>query len=237
MKILIVDDEPLARNELRYLLNEYDSQLIVDEAETLNEALVLLLQEKYDLVFLDIHLREASGLTLADHLQKMSSPPKVIFATAYDQYAVEAFNKNARDYLLKPYEYERLAIAMDKIYQEVTSSEATFQKYPKLYPITEDERIYMISPQDIIMIEALQGNCFIHTLEKDYETHDSLSYWQEKLPQEYFLRVHRSYLINSDMITVIEPWFNQTLQLTLAKNLKVPVSRANVKSLKEHLGI
>lgn len=237
LKILIVDDEPLARDELRYLLEKYDKKNILYEAESLSDALVLLLQERFDVVFLDIQLRDESGLTLADHIQKMPDPPVIIFATAYDQYAVDAFDKNARDYLLKPYEFDRLVMAMNKIKSDVKNQDFLSHKGPKLFPVMEDERIYMVSPKDIIMIEALQGKCLVHTITKQYQTHDSLVQWQDKLPDGQFLRVHRSYLVNSDKITVIEPWFNQTLQLTLANQIKVPVSRANVKWFKETLGL
>ncbi|MGT2924438.1 LytR/AlgR family response regulator transcription factor [Streptococcus caviae] len=239
MKVLVVDDEPLARNELIYLLHKYDEHLSIQEADDIPSALTLLLQEHYDVAFLDIQLRDASGMTLAESINKMPDPPLIIFATAYDQYAITAFENNARDYLLKPYEPERLKAAMDKVRQSLRARDNTGgeQAQPLAYPISEEDRIYMVQASDIIMIEALQGKTIIHTSQKQYESHDSLAYWQEKLPSEQFVRVHRSYLVNLQMITVVEPWFNQTLRLTLADHLKVPVSRANVKSLKERLGI
>ncbi|MGT2637294.1 LytR/AlgR family response regulator transcription factor [Streptococcus ratti] len=239
MKVLVVDDEPLARNELIYLLHKYDEHLSIQEADDIPSALTLLLQEHYDVAFLDIQLRDASGMTLAESINKMPNPPLIIFATAYDQYAITAFENNARDYLLKPYEPERLKAAMDKVMQSLGARNNTGGEHrqPLAYPISEEDRIYMVQTSDIIMIEALQGKTIIHTSQKQYESHDSLAHWQGKLPSEQFVRVHRSYLVNLQMITVVEPWFNQTLQLTLADRLKVPVSRANVKSLKERLGI
>ena len=106
MNILIVDDEPLARNELSYLLNQSTEIKDIQEADSIEEALEKLLQYPVDLVFLDIHLTDESGLILADKINRMSHPPILIFATAYDEYAVQAFEHEARDYLLKPFELE-----------------------------------------------------------------------------------------------------------------------------------
>lgn len=103
MRILIVDDEPLARNELRYLLNNIDNTLVVDEADSVEETLTSLLSETYELLFLDINLIDESGLELAEKINKMKHPPKIVFATAHDSFAVKAFELNALDYILKPF--------------------------------------------------------------------------------------------------------------------------------------
>src|SRR5699024_8482462 len=108
MHALIVDDEPLARNELSYLLKQTDEISAIEEADSIEEALEKLLQEKIDIAFLDIHLTEESGLTLADKMNQMTNPPIIVFATAYDEYAIEAFERDARDYLLKPFEQKRV---------------------------------------------------------------------------------------------------------------------------------
>nr|WP_018165312.1 LytTR family transcriptional regulator DNA-binding domain-containing protein [Streptococcus henryi] len=239
MQVLIVDDEPLARNELTYLLNKYDDSLTIETAEDMTSALALLLRQPFDVVFLDIHLQDESGLTLATHVNHMTNPPIIIFATAYDQYAVQAFEQNARDYLLKPYEADRLKQAMDKAQQSIFAQQEANagEARQETYPISQDDRIYMVPAKEIITIEAQQGLLLIHTVKKNYETHGSLSDWLEKLPRDNFRRVHRSYLINLDKVTVVEPWFNQTLSLTLAGGIKVPVSRANVNQVKKDLGI
>lgn len=114
LRILVVDDEPLARNELKYLLNEIDSTLLVDEADSVEETLTALISETYDLLFLDINLINESGLELAQKINKMKQPPKIVFATAHDSYAVKAFELNALDYILKPFEQKRIAVALDK---------------------------------------------------------------------------------------------------------------------------
>ncbi|HEN0223500.1 response regulator transcription factor LtdR [Streptococcus agalactiae] len=242
MKVLVVDDEPVARNELIYLLNKYDSNLVIAEAHDIATALAILLRETFDVVLLDIHLRDDSGLQLAEYINKMPKPPLLIFATAYDQYAIQAFEQDARDYLLKPYEFDRLKQAMDRVKGALSTSTiiesvTSGPLFKQQYPLTVEDRIYLVSADDILFIEAMQGKLIIQTPDKNYEIDGSLQQWQDKLPSSQFVRVHRSYIVNINAIKTIEPWFNQTLQLHLCNKITVPVSRANVKPLKQMLGI
>ncbi|HGD6296487.1 TPA: response regulator transcription factor LtdR [Streptococcus agalactiae] len=242
MKVLVVDDEPVARNELIYLLNKYDSNLVIAEAHDMATALAILLRETFDVALLDIHLRDDSGLQLAEYINKMPKPPLLIFATAYDQYAIQALEHDARDYLLKPYEFDRLKQAMDRVKGALSTSTiiesvTSGPLFKQQYPLTVEDRIYLVSADDILLIEAMQGKLIIQTPDKNYEIDGSLQQWQDKLPSSQFVRVHRSYIVNINAIKTIEPWFNQTLQLHLCNKITVPVSRANVKPLKQMLGI
>ena len=115
MRTLIVDDEPLARNELHYLLNEISDFEIIDEAENIEDTLEKLLCHTYDLVFLDINLMDENGIDLAHKIRKMKHPPYIIFATAHDTFAVKAFELDAVDYILKPFELERIEQAVQKV--------------------------------------------------------------------------------------------------------------------------
>lgn len=242
MKVLVVDDESVARNELIYLLNKYDSNLVIAEAHDIATALAILLRETFDVALLDIHLRDDSGLQLAEYINKMPKPPLLIFATAYDQYAIQAFEQDARDYLLKPYEFDRLKQAMDRVKGALSTSTiiesvTSGPLFKQQYPLTVEDRIYLVSADDVLLIEAMQGKLIIQTPDKNYEIDGSLQQWQDKLPSSQFVRVHRSYIVNINAIKTIEPWFNQTLQLHLCNKITVPVSRANVKPLKQMLGI
>ncbi|HEN0062450.1 TPA: response regulator transcription factor LtdR [Streptococcus agalactiae] len=242
MKVLVVDDEPVARNELIYLLNKYDSNLVIAEAHDMATALAILLRETFDVALLDIHLRDDSGLQLAEYINKMPKPPLLIFATAYDQYAIQAFEHDAHDYLLKPYDFDRLKQAMDRVKGALSTSTiiesvTSGPLFKQQYPLTVEDRIYLVSADDILLIEAMQGKLIIQTPDKNYEIDGSLQQWQDKLPSSQFVRVHRSYIVNINAIKTIEPWFNQTLQLHLCNKITVPVSRANVKPLKQMLGI
>lgn len=149
---------------------------------------------------------------------------------------------DARDYLLKPYDFDRLKQAMDRVKGALSTSTiiesvTSGPLFKQQYPLTVEDRIYLVSADDILLIEAMQGKLIIQTPDKNYEIDGSLQQWQDKLPSSQFVRVHRSYIVNINAIKTIEPWFNQTLQLHLCNKITVPVSRANVKPLKQMLGI
>jgi two-component system response regulator LytT len=241
MHALIVDDEPLARNELSYLLKQTDEISAIEEADSIEEALEKLLQEKIDIAFLDIHLTEESGLTLADKMNRMANPPIIVFATAYDEYAIEAFERDARDYLLKPFEQKRVKQTVERAKAILSGKEKEIKETTKeaaeVFPVQMDDRIYMVKVEEILAIEVNQGETTVYTEEKEYKTTDPLTAWEEKLPNPPFMRVHRSYLVNLDKIIEIQPWFNQTYQLTIKNDLKIPVSRSYVQLFKKQIGL
>lgn len=241
MHVLIVDDEPLARNELSYLLKQIDGISGIEEADSIEEALEKLLQENIDIAFLDIHLTEESGLTLADKINRMTDPPIIVFATAYDDYAIAAFERDARDYLLKPFEQNRVEQTVQRAKVILSGKEKKTKEMTKeaveVFPVQMDDRIYMVKVEEILAIEVNQGETTVYTEGKEYKTTDPLTAWEEKLPTTTFMRVHRSYLVNLDKITEIQPWFNQTYQLTVKNDLKIPVSRSNVQLFKKQIGL
>ena len=167
MKSIIVDDEPLARNELSYLLNQIRHFEKIDEAENVSETLELLLYDDYDVIFLDINLMDESGLDLANKIKKMKHAPFIVFATAHDTFAVKAFELDAIDYILKPFEQQRIAQAIHKVELAIgqtseqqnnldltpsTSNENSQEdaKPSKVLPIEVDERIHIINLNDIL---------------------------------------------------------------------------------------
>lgn len=238
----MVDDEALARNELKYLLNQCDGVNFIMEASTVQEALEILLTEPIDLAFLDIQLTNESGLDLADKMTKMADPPAFVFATAYDEYAIEAFEKNARDYILKPFELERVQEAVSRVQGRSSddgflSGEKSQSLATKKVPIQDQERIIMVNMSDILAVEASQGKTMIYTKEKVYQSQTPLTYWEQRLDRQAFMRVHRSFIVKVEAIKEIQPWFNHTYQLTITEGLKIPVSRSYIKSFKEKVGI
>ena len=241
MHVLIVDDEPLARNELMYLLERCEGISSVAEAESIEEALEKMLQHKIDLIFLDIHLTSESGLTLANKLNQLKNPPMVIFATAYDEYAIKAFELNATDYVLKPFELPRIQAAVQKAYSSYQKKNSYLQEDKsenlKTIPIQMDERIYIIKIEDIIAIAVDNGITTIYTNEKEFSTNDTLNAYEEKVKGNSFLRVHRSYLLNINKIVEIQPWFNHTFLVTMNNQVKIPVSRHYMKQFKEEVGL
>ena len=244
MRVLIVDDEPLARNELAYLLGKCEGVSAIAQADSIEEALGTMLEDPVDLIFLDIHLTNESGLSLAVKINKLKKPPLIIFATAFDDYAVKAFELNATDYVLKPFELERIQQAVKKAYGQYRKHEIGEPETPKrkdaglqVLPIQMDERIYMLQVPEIIAIGIENGETTIYTKNMEYIIHEPLSALEKKIGGQPFLRVHRAFLINLKEIKEIQPWFNHTFQLTMSNGLKIPVSRSYMKEFKEKVGI
>lgn len=244
MHILIVDDEPLARNELAYLINQTSKNIVISEADDGESALEVLESNHIDAIFLDIHLTSESGLDVADRVNELPQPPDIVFATAFDEYAIKAFEKEAKDYILKPFTLERvrqtisrLAVKSQNNLKGQQSSYPFDQSEFKRIPIEVGDRIIMLNTLDILAIEVLKGQTTLYTLKEKYYDSRPLVQWQEKLADFPFIRVHRSYLIQLDAIQEIQPWFNQTYQITLVNGMKIPVSRSYLKSFKEALGL
>ena len=237
-KAIIVDDERLARKQLRSLLVEFDEISVVGEAENLSETVRLIHKEKPDVVFLDIQLANESGFEL---LEKVERKFKLIFVTAYDAFAIRAFEINALDYLLKPVNPERLATAIKRLSEENRESPPD-----DLRKLEYDDRLFL---------ELGEKSCFLKVAEishicssgdyteaftiskQKFLLEKPLSEWEERLPEKHFTRIHRSTIINLDQIERIESWFNRTFQIRLktATN-EFAVSRRYAAKLKNRFG-
>ncbi|PRY81024.1 LytR/AlgR family response regulator transcription factor [Alkalibacterium olivapovliticus] len=239
MNILLVEDEYLARAELSHLLKKDSRVESVHEADSIQDALKTLLTYSIDIAYLDIHLTDESGMDLADMIKTIPDPPVIIFATAYDQYALEAFEKNARDYILKPFEEKRVSESLQKAIDQLenSSSEKREELSLETVSVQTDDKIYVIKITSIIMIEAMQGKAVLYTDQRQYESKSTLQFWEEKLVTYPFMRVHRSYVINLEKISEIEPWFNHTYQVTMETGQKVPVSRSFIKAFREKVDL
>ncbi|MGG2064908.1 MULTISPECIES: LytR/AlgR family response regulator transcription factor [unclassified Bacillus (in: firmicutes)] len=245
LKILVVDDEMLARDELKYLLYRTKEVDIIDEADSVEEALEKLMESKPDLVFLDIQLSDDNGFEIANILKKMKKPPAIVFATAYDQYAIQAFEVDALDYILKPFDEERIVQTIKKFKkrkqhemaekQEVHVPDVSSRMEKLALPI--DESIVLVNIEDIVYAGLLDGKVIVKTICDTYVTYDTLAILEKKLPQMNFMRVHRSFIVNVNHISEIQPWFNSTYNLIMKEDSKVPVSRTYAKELKKLLRI
>lgn len=245
MRILVVDDEMLARDELKYLLYRTKEVDIIDEADSVEEALEKLIESKPDLVFLDIQLSDDNGFEIANILKKMKNPPAIVFATAYDQYAIQAFEVDALDYILKPFDEERIVQAIKKFKkrkqhemaekQEINVPDVSSRMEKLALPI--DESIVLVNIEDIVYAGLVDGKVIVKTICDTYVTYDTLAILEKKLPQMNFLRVHRSFIVNVNHISEIQPWFNSTYNLIMKEDSKVPVSRTYAKELKKLLRI
>lgn len=238
MKILVVDDEPLARNELMYLINKIDDSHDIEEADSVEETLTALLADTYDLLFLDINLINESGLDLAQKINRMKTPPLIVFATAHDTFAVKAFELNALDYVLKPFEMKRIEAALEKAQNRVQKghTEETKQSTATI-SIQIDDKIYVINSHDIIALYVEEGRLHIITLTNEYIINEPLSAFEKKMPEDIFMRIHRSSIINKNHIKSAEQWFNNTYQVKLTKDVKLQVSRSYIKQFKHEIGL
>ncbi len=196
VKCIIAEDEPIGRNILQSYIRRDPRLELTGACKTARETLACLEANPVDLLFLDIQLPEVSGLQL---LQSLPAAPLVIFTTAFREYAVEAFELNAIDYLLKPFSFERFRLAVDKAlrYPEPQPDNAPFF-------IRDGSRFIQISPDDILYIEALREYVKIVTTTQNYIIHQTMKGLEEKLPDTLFVRIHKSYIVAIRKISAIE---------------------------------
>jgi two-component system response regulator LytT len=243
LKVYIVDDEPLARDELKYVLNRSKEVKILGESDNIEDAITHIPKLNPDLVFLDIELEEDSGLSLAKQIESLDPAPAIVFATAYDEYALQAFDLNAFDYILKPFDEERIQKTLDKLgkmqkigKEEVSIYTALRPDYNRKIAVPVNERIVLLNYEDILFLESCEGKSMIKTMEQKYKVNDTLIVLEKKLNETHFLRVHRGFIVNVNHIAEIEPWFNSTYNLIMKDGSKVLVSRTYIKNLKQLLG-
>ena len=227
---IIVDDEPIAREILENYLQKLNTIKVVKSCKNVKEALEITSKTKIDLVLLDINMPEISGLTLAKVIDKNI---KVIFTTAYREYAVDGFDIQAVDYLLKPISYERFLQAITKFFK---LSETISTKTPVLEQqktdfifVRSDRKMVKINFNDILYIESLSDYIKIHTKEKVIVTRETISNMEGKLPSMLFLRIHRSYII---AIHKIETYTNEFIEIN---KKALPISRSYKEGVLEKL--
>ncbi|MBQ9069221.1 MAG: response regulator transcription factor [Eggerthellaceae bacterium] len=236
IKALIVDDEAPARSELRFLLDEVGRVEVVAEASNVREAIDRLKAHPCDLVFLDINMPEATGLQLAEALQTLKNPPAVVFVTAYSEYALDAFNVHAIDYLVKPVETERLRQAVDRVWEQVRL-QAQAQRSERI-PVEKNNKKILIGVDTVRFVVARDDYTYLQTDNGRYFSTSSLSQLEKRLEGHGFFRVHRGYLVNLSLVTEVESVAGGTLLLSLDScDEQVPVSRRRVASLKKALEI
>ncbi len=245
-RALIVDDEAPARAELRYLLEEFNHVQVVGEATNGEEALVLLRSLPYDLVLLDIRMPGGTGLEVAAALHALAHPPKVIFTTAYADHAVEAFDLEAVDYLVKPFDADRLGRALDRALSN-TSDEAKPQSagpHPSgveplgRIPVQRDGRTVLVDQASIVYASAVRGYSYLNLADERVLVSYSLNELERRL-HGHFFRTHRSYLVNLDHVRELVPDFKGALVLVMndRQRSRVEVSRRQARELRRRLGM
>lgn len=244
LRILIVDDERLARRALRSILAPRDDIEIVGEAGGVDEAVARIRETMPDVVLLDIQMRRETGFDLLD---RIDTPVHVIFVTAYDEYAVRAFEVNALDYLLKPVEPKRLAQALQRVRitdrvlpcdlgDQPADNPGTF-RYDDLFFYEESRQPRFIRIRDIVYIEAAGNYTELHLDDETTAlTSNTLRTWEERLPAKHFVRIHRSTLINVGHVERMDRAANYTYDVFVTgRNAPLAMSRRRAKQLKDRL--
>jgi two-component system, LytTR family, response regulator LytT len=253
---LIVDDEQPARDELAYLLKAFPDIEVAGQAKNGLEAVSMIRDLSPQLVFLDVQMPGADGFAVIKKLAEKRIPlPSLIFVTAYDQYAVQAFEVNALDYVVKPIARSRLERAIAKFRKTVETQESTSEKIDRLVNMLEKNRqgphktklivksvgrLHLVDSDEVIYASIEDGVISIVT--RDFEGQSNFRTVEElqaNLDPRTFWRVHRSYLININRIKEVVPWFKSSFQLKMddRKQTEIPVSRAQTRRLREILNL
>ena len=238
LKAIIVEDEYLAREELEYLVKSHSEIDIVASFEDGLEAFKYLQDHEVDVVFLDIQIPSIDGLLLAKNLHKSTHPPHVVFVTAYKEFAVEAFELEAFDYILKPYNEPRSISLLQKIEQVGRQApkpqHEAASNTSRTVNLVKGERIIVTPCEQIYYAEADEKLTYVYTRTDRYVMQMTISEFVSRLPAEGFFRCHRSYCVNINKIREIVPWFNSTYLIRLHDlSFEVPVSRSNIKAFRQ----
>jgi two-component system LytT family response regulator len=241
VKVLIIDDEELARQLIRNYLKDFPAVEIIGECENGFDGVKAIGDLKPDLVFLDIQMPKLNGFEM---LELIDSPPEVIFITAHNEFAIQAFEMNAVDYLLKPYAQDRLISAIQKAIERIRSGNTQTETISRLVhqPLTErlerivvksGTRIKVIPVEKIIYLEAQDDYVMIYTEEGKHLKQGTMKYYEDTLDPATFIRVHRSYIVRIDQVVQLEPYSKENYLIRLRKGDTLKVSRNGLKTLKD----
>lgn len=242
MRAIIIDDERLARAELRKLLQDFPEVEVVDEAANAEEGISKIESQSPDLIFLDIQMPGKTGF---DMLSSLERSPNVIFTTAYDEFALKAFEVNALDYLLKPIEPKRLADAIQKLHVAESKEVPTNGEFVNRSLLTENdqvfvkdgERCWFVKLTEIRLFESVGNYAKVFFGPNKPLILKSLNALEERLDQKMFFRANRKHIVNLRMIDKIEPYFNGGLLLELKGGEKIEVSRRQTVKFKEMMSL
>jgi len=244
IKSIIIDDEPLARSIVKEYLQEQNQVEVIQECNDGFEGVKAIVQHRPHLIFLDIQMPKINGFEM---LELLDEKPSVIFTTAFDEYAIKAFETHAVDYLLKPFTRERFDKALEKFFsqapvqkkntEELLNSATHLQTQSERVVVKTAGKIKIIPITEILFLEAADDYVKIHTKEGAFLKNKTLSFFENTLPQEQFVRTHRSYIISVLEITRIDPYEKENHLAILRSGARIPVSKNGYGKLKDVLGI
>ncbi|MCC7376943.1 MAG: response regulator transcription factor [Verrucomicrobiales bacterium] len=253
MRVIIVDDEPLARDRLRAMLGKESDVKIIAECGDGREAVTAIRRENPDVVFLDIQMPEMDGFGVLSQL-KGQTMPRVIFVTAFDEFAVKAFEVHALDYLLKPFDRDRLQQALGRVREQLKSASPaeltekltalldSFQggagdtRNSDRIAVKLDGRVIFVRPGDIDWIEAQDNYVKLHVGREAHLVRDTLSNFETRLDTRRFIRIARSTIVNIDRVREMQPMFHGEYVVILHDGSKLTMSRGYRETLQQYLG-
>jgi len=255
MRAIIVEDEIPAREELEYLIEEYSEIEVTHTFDDGLDVLKFLQEQETDVIFLDINIPSLDGILLASTISKFNKKPYIVFTTAYKEHAAKAFELEAFDYILKPYDERRIAGMLGRLeaafmqgqaepaipvnnlklhHDGKTGEEAGHSKVSDRINLKKNDKIIVTDVNDIYYALASEKVTLVYTAQEEYTMPMSISEFHSLLPEDLFFRCHRSYTVNLTKIREIVPWFNQTYMLRLKDlTVEIPVSRSKVKPFKQ----
>jgi len=245
IKVLIVDDEKLARDIVKRYLVQNENIELLGECSNGFEGIKSINEHKPDIIFLDIQMPKITGFEM---LELLDHQPEIIFTTAFDQYAIKAFEVNATDYLLKPFSLERFNEALNKAIEKVKSSQLVNRDYSNLLStvhqnvefldrivVKANQKIVIIPTDAIIFLEAQDDYVMIHSELGKHLKKQTMKYYEEHLNSSTFFRVHRSNIININYVKQMELFEKESYQISMKNGAKIPVSRSGYGKIKELL--
>lgn len=240
IKAVIVEDSRLARNELKELIKKYPEIELLGEAENVDKGVELIQSVSPDLLFLDINMPEKDGFEL---LEMLDDVPITVFTTAFDEYAIKSFEYNALDYLLKPINEKRFALAIEKVKAKLegnanysSTKEERLTGNSQIF-IKDGEKCWLVKIGDISFLEIVGNYTRVFFQDQSPMLYKSLNQVEEKLPEKYFFRANRQQIINTNFIGNVVPWFNGKLKLTMQNGEEVEVSRRQSYLFKDKMSL
>ncbi len=243
LKALIVDDEQPARNIIIHYLSSFSGIQVVGECSNGFEAIKLIRELKPDILFLDVQMPKITGLEL---MEVIDDAPAVIFTTAFDNYALKAFELNAVDYLLKPFSQERFTLAVNKVIDRIKAGKPTHKVNSEIANADLQEQLSrvvvkngtsmtVIPVNEILFIEAQEDYVMIYTEKGRFMKNQTMNFLEKHLPDSLFIRIHRSYIVNIEKIQRLEPYDKDTFTAIIPPLHKLRISRTGYKKLKDSL--
>ncbi|VBB05952.1 Hypothetical protein LUCI_1163 [Lucifera butyrica] len=250
LRSVVVDDETPARDELKYLLSLEAGIELAGEADSGPAAIELIPRIKPDIVFMDVQMRGMTGMEAALIIRKIAPQTLIVFATAYDEYAVKAFEVGATDYLLKPFEAQRLHATVERLrsyrpgeWREAAGRVDEALKRTRFFvrklPVEKNGKIVLLDYQDVIYVYTQAGVVNVVTSGGEYVYNGTLMELEERLRDTGLIRVHKSYVVNMNKVKEVIPWFKGTYWLKMEglPDTEIPVSKGQIKELKDIFGL